>query len=389
MLRSAAMTKAIKSSAAAVLAVVAVVVFHQYQAERKRTASTVASPVVSYESEVQAARAAFHQRRKRELAPVPEVSGGFTLATDLQALLDAGEIAAARARLLEQAVAVVETGDQSRLAHILASLGVVSLAESDIDAAEVYLAEALAHYNELDDELGEAGVYLQFGRLHLISRQRARRASDAYDTLLIARWKISQGQFYDAEPALLSVVEDNMALNRFGAAASAWQTLYRGYRVSLDDFRADNAGREAVRLHATSGQIHEARAMLESMRAAGTDAAMLADIEQEIDVLYAEFEHSVKKIGAARDYDMLYNQLQAKGDVVSAWRFRLQADASLAQADSRAMYRRQPDVLVELYKSNDSMDRASESLARARSVFARHGLDDMIEESETLRSRIF
>ena len=290
---------------------------------------------------------------------------------------------------MREALAAVEAEDQPGLARVLALLGVVSLAESDTDTAEVYLAEALAFYQELDDELGAASVYMQLGRLHLIARQRARRASDAYDSLLIARWKISHGQFYQAEPALLEIVQSSLALKRYGAAASAWRTLYRGYDSVLDTYQRDNAGREAVRLHAASGQLHEAQAMLANMRSSGADENMLGEIEYEIAELYSDFEDSVQKIGAARDYDLLYNQLQAKGDVVSAWRFRLQADASLANVGSRVLYRRQPDALVELYKSNSSMDRAADSLNRAKAVFSRYGMQDMIDQSNVLHERIY
>ncbi len=369
-------------------ALAAIALFHyagntQRNPEASRQLETAQSAVKTMAAQSAAAREAL------ALAPVPEVDGHLELPADIAALLADGQNDRARNELLQQALAAVEAEDQAALARVLAMLGLVSLAESDTDEAEVYLGEALAFFYELDDELGAANVYMQMGRLHLIERQRARRASDAYDSLLIARWKISHGQFYQAEPDLLEVVQSSMALKRYGAAASAWRTLYRGYDSVLDSYNRDNAGREAVRLHAASGQLHEAQAMLATMRSSGADENMLAEIDAEIVELYAEFEASVQKIGAARDYDLLYNQLQAKGDVVSAWRFRMQADTSLADAGSRALYRRQPDVLVELYKSNNSMDRATESLKRAKAVFSRYGMQDMVDQSNVLRERIY
>jgi hypothetical protein len=383
--RHIALGKSVLAGAAA-LAFIAAIHYYGQSAndpEPTATADSTQNVVESMAAQSLAARQAL------ELAPVPDVGGNLELPSNIAAWLADGDTARARGELLQQALAAVEAEDQAELARVLALLGIVSLSESDTDEAEVYLAEALAFFYELDDDIGAANVYMQLGRLHLIERQRARRASDAYDSLLIARWKISQGQFYQAEPDLLEVVQSSMALKRYGAAASAWRTLYRGYDTVLDSYNRDNAGREAVRLHAASGQLHEAQTMLATMRSNNSDESMLAEIETEIDELYAEFENSVLKIGAARDYDLLYNQLQAQGDVVSAWRFRLQADASLAKVGSRALYRRQPDALVELYKSNSSMDRAAESLKRAKAVFSRYGMQEMVDQSNVLRERIY
>jgi tetratricopeptide (TPR) repeat protein len=383
--RHIALGKSVLAGAAA-LAFIAAIHYYGQSAndpEPTATADSTQNVVESMAAQSLAARQAL------ELAPVPDVGGNLELPSNIAAWLADGDTARARGELLQQALAAVEAEDQAELARVLALLGIVSLSESDTDEAEVYLAEALAFFYELDDDIGAANVYMQLGRLHLIERQRARRASDAYDSLLIARWKISQGQFYQAEPDLLEVVQSSMALKRYGAAASAWRTLYRGYDTVLDSYNRDNAGREAVRLHAASGQLHEAQTMLATMRSNNPDESMLAEIETEIDELYAEFENSVLKIGAARDYDLLYNQLQAQGDVVSAWRFRLQADASLAKVGSRALYRRQPDALVELYKSNSSMDRAAESLKRAKAVFSRYGMQEMVDQSNVLRERIY
>ena len=179
-----------------------------------------------------------------------------------------------------------------------------------------------------------------------------------------------------------------MALSRFGAAASAWETLHRGYSEAGDNYNAQQAATEAVRLHASAGRIHDARNMLRKLRAGGASAVDIEQLNQEIDHLYSDFEQSVQKIGAARDYAQLYNQLVAQGEVIRAWRFRLQADASLAAASSRAMYRRQPDVLVELYKSNDSMDRALASLNQADLVFRKHGMEELAVQSRELRGMV-
>ncbi len=324
-----------------------------------------------------------------------EVAQSLTLQASLElpqavlSMVEAGRFGDAKAFLLAAASTAVNAADDAGLAKNLSHLGELALIQSDIDTAEVYLAEALDVYQQIGDEVSEAGVYVQMGRLHLVARQRARKASDAYDTLLISRWKISHGQFYSAEQDLIRVAESNLELNRYGAAASAYETLLKGYATEQDLYQAQLSGLEAIRLHAASGQVYKARSLVSQMRSLGIDDAVFPEIEAEIQTLNHEFQQSILAIGAARDYALLYNQLQARGDVVNAWRFRQQAGESLARASMRAQYRRQPDVLVELYKSNDSMDRARDSLERANNLFRRHGLDSELEKSRRLQAGIF
>lgn len=313
----------------------------------------------------------------------------LTLPPAVVLLMEQGRFEEAKAYLLAAASDAVNAGNDAGLAENLSHLGELALAQSDIDTAEVYLTEALDVYQQTGDEIAEAGVYVQMGRLHLVARQRARQASDAYDTLLIARWKISHGQFYSAEQDLIQVAERNLALRRFGAAASAYETLLRGYTTEQDLYQAQLAGLEAIRLHAASGQVFKARALVTQMQKVGIDESVFPEMESEIEKLNEEFQRSILAIGAARDYALLYNQLQARGDVVNAWRFRQQAGESLAKASTRAQYRRQPDVLVELYRSNRSMDRAQDSLERANHLFRRHGLDGQLSRSRQLQAEIF
>ena len=148
---------------------------------------------------------------------------------DISSLIEAGDFAGAKKRLLELAGLATDDGDQPMLARILSELGEVTLAQRDLAAAELYLAESLDVYEQLGDEVAAAGVYTLFGRLHLMERERAREASYAYDQLLIARWRISHDQFDQAEQALQQIVITNLDLNRFGAAASAYETLFTSY----------------------------------------------------------------------------------------------------------------------------------------------------------------
>lgn len=303
--------------------------------------------------------------------PLPAMA----LSADTQSLLDRGGIEWTREMLLNQAVDAVAAEDDHTLAILLAELGELSLIEADIDTAEMYLAEALDLFGQQENEVAEAGVYMQLGRLHLLTRQRARVASNAYDTLLVSRWKISHGQFYSAEQDLLQVAQNNLQLQRYGAAASTYATLYRGYHEAGDTFQAQQSGIEAIKLYASSGRMFDAKALQEKMIDQGVSPSVFEALAPELEALVKDFDNSVKALGSARDQEQLYNQLQARGDVVNAWRFRQQAHASMAKASKRAQYRSQPDVLAELYRSNRSMKDAHRSLSKANELFYEYGFD--------------
>ena len=311
------------------------------------------------------------------------------LSPTIQELSLAGDYSRAKNALLERALQAVASGNNDSLALQLSELGELALLQADLGMAEVYLTEALEMYDELQDEVSVAGVHVQLGRLHLYARQQARKASDAYDQLLISRWHISEGLFYEVEDQIKEVIDTSLSLNRFGAAASAYETLYRGYHINNDIVQAQNAGIEAIRLHATSGNLPGANRLLYKMKQEGMSAYEAEKVELEIDQHYHEYEKSVLAIGAARDYSQLYNQLASRGDALQAWRFRQQAEESLDQASSRARYRRQPDVLVNLYLSNDSMKRALSSLQKADAVYSRYGLDDGVDRSRQLQKQIY
>lgn len=310
-----------------------------------------------------------------------------TLPPEVSLLVAAGQYKRANTKLLALASAAVERQDDPALASALSHLGEVALLQGDLDSAELYLAEALAFYNELEDEIAAAGVNLQFGRLHLIARQRARLAANAYDTLLLARWNISQGQFHGIESELHRVAKTNLSLNRFAAAASVYETLYKGYSAQGDYTQAQSAGSEAIKLLAASGREHDALTMLQHMRDEGFSGSFFTALQSQVEAIVREYRNSELTISAARDAMQLFHQLLARGDVVSAWRFRQQADRLLAGASARAQYRRQSDVLVELYNSNSSMENAKSSLRQAHEVFMRYGMD--LQVVRDLQSEIF
>ena len=300
-----------------------------------------------------------------------------------------GEYNLAKNELMRRALQAVTDGDNQALALSLGELGELALQQGELGMAEVYLSEALELYDDLNDEVSVAGIHVQVGRLHLYTRQRARQTSDAYDQLLISRWMISQGQFYQAEDQLKQIVQTNLELNRFGAAASAYETLYRGYSSSSNGFEAQAAGKEAIKLHATSGNINAANKLLSKMNEAGLSRVEAEEISRQINSYYQEYEASVQAIGEARDYAQLYNQLSSRGDALQAWRFRQKAEQSLSAVSSRARYRRQPDVLVELYRSNVSMSDAIKSLQKADALYTRYGIAEGVELSRQLQEQIY
>ena len=240
------------------------------------------------------------------------------LSTDIEFLSGSGEFQRAKNALLDRALDAVGAADNSGLAFHLSELGELALLQGDLGMAEVYFSEALELYEELQDEIQAAGIHIQMGRLHLYARQRARKASDAYDQLLVSRWKISQGRFSEAEGQLKQIVDSNIELNRFGAAASALETLHRGYSIDHNIADAERVGIEAIKLHASSGNSHAANQLFTVLKDNGLSRVDMERVDRELQQHLREYEASVKAIGAARDYAQLYNQLLSRGDALQA-----------------------------------------------------------------------
>ncbi len=311
------------------------------------------------------------------------------ISADLALLLQQKEYGLLRDLLLNKAALAVANGDKNLLGYVMSVLGQLSIEEQDLDSAEVFLMEALDVYQSLGDTVGAAQVYIQLGRGRLKSRQLARSAGDTYDRLLVARWQLSKGDYAAAEQNFRYVVEQSLALSRFGAAASAYYSLVQLYTSDGNTFEAEQAAMEAARLYAASGQLQRARATIAPLRQAGVEEWRLYNIEQEIDRSYSEFETSVFQIERARDYRQLYNHYRAQGDQDRAWKLRLLASKSLKNVSKRAMYRRQPDALALLYVSNDDMGRAKNYFDIAKQTFDNEGLEALSTQAEKLKSQIY
>jgi len=331
------MARALQSVLAGVVAIGVIGVVHHWLGAASRSSQSAADQASAASRHLE--QSALQNAEQTDVqspfavqrASTEEVLASVNAAKAIAFSPDVAELVAARKynfakkRLLELASLAVESGDQSALARVLAELGEVALAQTDDQA----------------------------------------------------------------EPRLKQIASTNLQLNRFGAAASAYETLFRGYAKTSQFEQAQQAGLEAARLHAASGRVFEARAMLGRMLDAGISKSVFEGFEREIERLTKEYEDSVNAIAVARDQEQLYNQLLARGDVVQAWRFREKAGQSRSKASSRAQYRRQPDVLVELYRSNNSMENARVSLQRAREMYLRHGLETRAQQSEELQSRIY
>jgi len=321
-------------------------------------------------------------------ADVPDVSSTIEFPQNLQSLLHEGQFNGLRQALMQLAADAVGQNDNQGLGNSLTLLGVAALAEDDTDSATVYLNEALSVYEELGDELGAANVNLQIGRLHVIERRRARRAALAYDSGLLARWNIAHGNFQSAADSLQHAIAENVELFRYGAAARDYEALTTGYLETGDWDNASYNAQEAAKLHAASGRLEKAQAMLMAL----TDAGIVVDTEElntTLQQLDKKYQASTEQLGRARDYNQLYHQLIAQGDPVRAWQFRMQANASLNKASKRARYRRQAGVLVLLYNSNDNMNKARHALNSARQVFSTRSLETMTVQSERLLQEVY
>lgn len=311
------------------------------------------------------------------------------LEQEIRRLLLNGEFKKSTTMLLEVAALAIAEGDNKKLGNIMLLLGKVATNSQQLDSAEVYLQEALDIALQTGDTLGAARSYQQFGRLHIRSRQMARSAAVAYDTLWLARNQISRGQYRVAKANLQQVIDTNMAIRRYGAAASAFETLSDFHRRFEDNYLAQDAALEAARLYASSGQVTRSREILESLQSEGLDKLQAESMRGEIEALFQQHQNDVAQTAKARDYKMLYRHYKARGDYERAWKLRILASKSLAKTSERSMYARQPDVLAILYNSNFAMNKARKYLAQADSLFAGQGEDVLSASTQNMYSLIY
>jgi hypothetical protein len=304
-------------------------------------------------------------------------------------LIETGQFKIARTRLLEMALSAVAQDDKQKLGNIMLLLGKVATNEMQLDTAEVYLLEALDIARLAGDTMTEASTYQQLGKLHIRSRELARSAGYAHDNLWIVRRQIYIGEYRYAEQNLQAVIEANLILRRFGAAASAYETLASFHGRFQDSYQAQNAGLEAAKLYASSGQLSRAWRVIDGLRDAGTDPSSLALMRAELDQIFQQHQRDNVQSARARDYQMLYHYHKSRGEHERAWKLRILASKSLAETSETSIYLRQPDVMAVLYNSNFAMDKARNYLNLASNLFALQGEDDLYASTQEMRSLIY
>ena len=307
----------------------------------------------------------------------------------LATLLSDKKFGLLRERLLKLASVAVTDDDKNRLGYILNLLGQIAIQEQDLYTAEVYLNEALDIFEDLNDDLGAAQIHMQLGRTHLKARQIARVAGTAYDELQVGRWYLANEVPDVAEQYIVRSIDKNLSINRYGSAASAYESLVKLYLREADDNLAQQAAFKSARLFSASGNTARARKVMDLLPENMKHSQQLAELDDDIKSNYSAYKKSILQIERARDYRRLYAYYRNVGDQARAWKFRLLANDSLAEVSKRALFHRQQGVLAILYNSNESMDLAENYFIQAQETFDFNGLDDLSAETRQLNGKVY
>ena len=208
-------------------------------------------------------------------------------------LLQQRRYSQARTLLLEVAAAAVEQEDQGRLGDTLLLLGEVAINQQELSAAEIYLQEALYLTMSQDNVLATARCYQLLGQLNIRARELARRASNTYDQLWQARNAIARGMYRGVSENLHAVIEENLAIRRYGAAADAWEALASLHDRVQDGYQAQLARLEAARLFASSGQMTHVHRLLDGLDRSLLSANGYAAVEREMNELFEQHQQDV------------------------------------------------------------------------------------------------
>ena len=304
-------------------------------------------------------------------------------------LLHQQEYAQARTLLLEVAAAAVLQDDQNKLGDTLLLLGEVAINQQELSAAEIYLQEALYLTMEQDNVLGTARTFQLLGQLNIRARELARRAANSYDELWQARNAIVRGFYEGVNENLHAVIDENIGIRRYGAAADAWEALGALHDKQYDSYEAQLARLEAARLYAATGQMTHVHRLLDGLDRSLISDVDVVEIEREMAALSEQHEDDVIRASQARDYQMLYHHYLRLGKVEQAWKFRIKSSKTRANGSDRAMFQRQADVIAVLYNSNYAMDRARKYLDQAGSIYRDNDAREMHDETRDMKSLIY
>jgi len=307
----------------------------------------------------------------------------------IRELLQQKKYQQARTLLLEVAAAAVAQANQARFGDTLLLLGEVAINQQELAAAEIYLQEALYLSMEQDNPMGAARSYQLLGQLNIRARELARHASNNNDELWQARNAISRGYYQGVDQDLQRVIEENLSIRRYGAAADAWEALASLHDRVHDDYLAQQARIEAAKLYASTGQMTHVHRLIDGIDGKLISDSDLAGVRREIGTLFDEHQQDLVKTSQARDYQMLYHHYMRKGELERAWEFRIQASETLADTSDRALYQRQADVIAVLYNSNFAMDRARKYLDKAGKLYDGNGVDEMLQQTREMEALIY
>ena len=297
--------------------------------------------------------------------------------------------APARTLLLEVAAAAVLQDDQDRLGDTMLLLGEVAINQQELSAAEIYLQEALYLTMERDNVLGTARCYQLLGQLNIRARELARRAANTYDQLWQARNSIARGYYQGVNENLHAVIDENLSIRRYGAAADAWEALASLHDQVHDGYLAQQARLEAARLFASTGQMTHVHRLLENIDRSLISDGDLALVEGEINDLFMEHQQDLIQTSQARDYQMLYHHYLRIGQIERAWEFRIKSSETLANSSDRSMFQRQADIIAVLYNSNFAIDRAKKYLDQAGRIYEDKGAPEMLQQTRDMETMIW
>jgi hypothetical protein len=304
-------------------------------------------------------------------------------------LLHQGNYKAARTLLLEVAAAAVLQDDQPRLGKTLRLLGDVAINQQELATAEIYLQEALYLSMSNDDLMGTGRSYQLLGQLNIRARELARQAANTYDELWQARNSIARGFYRGVDENLQQVIQKNLEIRRYGAAADAWEAKAALHDQVQDGYQAQQARIEAARLFASTGQTNHVRRLIDGLDRSLISDSDLSDVETEIDALFRQHQQDLVKTSQAHDYQMLYHHYLQNGELERAWRFRIKSSETLANTSDRSMFQRQADIIAVLYNSNFAMHRAKQYLDRASNIYADSGVTEMLDQTREMESLIY
>lgn len=307
----------------------------------------------------------------------------------IRELLHGGQYRQARTMLLEVAAASVVQNDQQRLADTLLLLGEVAIHQQELAAAEIYLQEALHLAIQQDNLVGTARCYQMLGQLNIRARELARRAANTYDELWQARNMTSRGLYHGVSDNLQRVIEENLEIRRYGAAADAYEALAALYDKLHDNYQARQARIEAARLFASMGQMSQVRRLLDNLDRESMTSAEIDAVEAEIQRQFERYQQDTVMTSQAQDYHMLYHHYLRRGEVERAWQFRIKSSETQARTSDRSVFQRQADIIAVLYSSNFARDRARNYLEKAGAIFSDEGVFEALEQTREMKSLIY